>query len=126
SSFINKLIGLGPGNFNNLMKKYMNTEAYAHNEFISSIVETGVLGFFSFIVWIGAFFYQIKLRSRPSDYFYHIAIAFFIAFFVNALGTMPFRSIRHLMTFGVYVGVILSFPVLSNNNQKISSIKERK
>ncbi|MDY6893995.1 MAG: hypothetical protein SVO01_01040, partial [Thermotogota bacterium] len=40
SSFINKLIGLGPGNFNNLMKKYMNTEAYAHNEFISSIVET--------------------------------------------------------------------------------------
>ncbi|MCP5444983.1 MAG: hypothetical protein H6968_18290 [Chromatiaceae bacterium] len=98
SSFEVWILGIGPEVGSSIVG------TYAHNEFISALVEGGVVGLmalFYFIVRSSALFLkETRLKGSAS----WIGLATFIALAVSALGTMPFRNMRAMMLLGIIIG----------------------
>jgi hypothetical protein len=93
------LVGLGPASGDKIVG------VYAHNELVSALVETGILGLMAllFLLWRFA-----DLASARKAVFGGISIGVaggIYAMAVMTLGTMPFRNARALMVLGVLLGL---------------------
>lgn len=85
-------------------KEYIGT--YSHNEFLSSLVETGIFGLMAFLVFVFFLIYSIyksfsfmKVEEIP-------LFGMGIGLLVMTLATMPFRDMRAMIFFGVIIGVM--------------------
>jgi O-antigen ligase len=80
---------------------------YPHNEFLSALVETGILGFSVFILFIVFYLRKILnniiLIKKLEDF---VIIGLGIGLIVMTLATMPFRCMRAMILFGVILGVM--------------------
>jgi O-antigen ligase len=96
SDFIEKIIGLGIGSTNKLFLKYM------HNEYISALVETGIIGLGMLIAWIYFIVKTIVKKYSSNKQYIFIVLATFISFLVIAFGTMPFRHVIVINYMAIY------------------------
>ncbi|MES9971381.1 MAG: O-antigen ligase family protein, partial [Candidatus Thiodiazotropha sp.] len=88
------LLGLGPSAINNIIG------VYAHNEFISALVETGIIGFIVFSVVLITIIKRCnRVIKYDSIYALPAGSAVFAIIFM-CLATMPFRNMRALMVVG--------------------------
>ena len=72
---------------------------FAHNEFISALVELGIIGFFIFI-WL--LLVAWKLLKKAGD---PILTAMFVCILVTALATMPFHDTRSIILLALLLGM---------------------
>jgi hypothetical protein len=79
---------------------------YAHNEYLSALVETGIFGFTA-LLW---FLFQIAsdafALAKSTDPFAQATAPFLLVVLVSALGTMPFQDMRALMALGLVLGYL--------------------
>ncbi|MCB1679481.1 MAG: O-antigen ligase family protein [Halioglobus sp.] len=91
--------GIGPG------EGSTEVGIYAHNEYLSALVETGLIGLIA-LLWL-----MLRYISRASALSHHDAIGaqvaapFFIVMCVSSLGTMPFRDMRAMLAMGLMMGI---------------------
>lgn len=94
------LIGIGAG----VGEKIFGV--YAHNGYVSVLVETGVIGFMVFMYLIVSIV-SISVRTFKYEFGY-IYGALPLSILVIALGAMPFVDIVDLLVFGTYLGICIS------------------
>lgn len=102
SGSIEKIIGLGLGSANRIRSVYM------HNEYISALVETGIVGLGMLMAWI---YFGIKTLIGFTNYnkqYFYLILAAFISFLVIAFGTMPFRHVIVLNYMAIYFATVSS------------------
>lgn len=93
SNFVQHLIGMGPDTWSELFPKY------AHNTFISSLYELGLLG----TLLLAYFFLAGLRRSLTSPYTTYSILLFLglLGFLVMNLGTMPLWQIEGMILFAI-------------------------
>jgi hypothetical protein len=92
------ILGLGPRSGNTTIG------IYAHNEFISALVETGILGILAFVALL---FSIVKIARRAAEESHLVGITLgcgIIGLLMMTLGTMPFRDMRSLLILGALIG----------------------
>jgi O-antigen ligase/polysaccharide polymerase Wzy-like membrane protein len=100
SSVENYVFGLGPGSVDSLIG------VYAHNEFLSALVEMGVVGLLvTAIVTYHILRKNYKIVAYLKNYtlYYYSMI---VAIIFMALATMPFRNMRAMLVMAICVGAI--------------------
>jgi hypothetical protein len=102
-----KIIGLGVGKIEEIVSKYMRGSSYAHNEFITFLVETGVIGLIGLLLWIIIFSGKLLKRLKAGNWSSYISVPVFFSFLIIAMGTMPFRKINAVIFLGLYIGIAL-------------------
>ncbi|MBN1793672.1 MAG: O-antigen ligase family protein [Candidatus Omnitrophica bacterium] len=109
--------GIGPGNFRFFYTRYMNPLAtetrFAHNVFLQTFAETGLIGFIGFLVFIGALSsFSIKVFSRGKDggiTALQKSCALGVCFFlIHNMVSFSFYQPESAFLFWIYLGVIAS------------------
>ncbi|MDP2180851.1 MAG: hypothetical protein Q8K19_20345 [Methylicorpusculum sp.] len=85
-------IGMGPGIIDTLIG------TFAHNEYLSTIVELGFIGLILFIWLLWRSWYIMKAPDNK------IYLSMFFCIIVTALATMPFHDIRGVILFALILG----------------------
>ncbi len=115
SDIIGILIGIGPTKGSELIG------AYAHNEYVSALVETGLLGLMAFLGVIVALG-RLALKTIAGRSIVGMATApLIIGIFVMALGTMPFRNIRAMMLLAFCCALLHSVSEISKRKPSFIS-----
>lgn len=100
-----KILGFGLGKVDSIVKKYLYADAYAHNEFVSSLVETGLQGFMTFLLWITVLAYVLLKRVEKHQLCTILSVPVFFQMIVTAMGTMVFRDMGAVSYLGIYMGL---------------------
>lgn len=79
---------------------------YAHNEYVSALVETGIFGIFSFSAFIIFYLYTLLKNKKIMPINECIVLSFGIGLLVMSLSTMPFRCMRAMMLIGIVFGIM--------------------
>jgi hypothetical protein len=109
SDFIEKIIGLGIHSTEERISFYM------HNEYISTLVELGVAGLVTLIVWI-VFVIKTIFKDYSCDKRYLCMIfAVFTSSLVIAFGTMPFRNVVIINYMAIYFATIFNSDIKGRN-----------
>ena len=118
--FEEKILGLGVGEAGNIFISYLGAYAsHAHNEYLSSLLETGVLGLSALLAWIFVLAHRIFLRLRERAWETIVSAPMFFCFMVAAMGTMPFRDLRAAIGLGMYTGVALFAHEREHGNEAV-------
>lgn len=113
SSWLEKVFGLGLNSVSKLSFTYM------HNEYLSAIVETGIIGLICFSIWISIVIKVVLNYARTNKIYAYLILAVVVSFLVTAMGTMPFRNIRILNYMAIYLATIGSFKEPSVRTTKV-------
>ncbi len=100
SNLIEKLIGLGIGSTKRMHSIYM------HSEYISALVETGIIGFATLLLWIYFVFRTLYYNLYHDKEYTCIVLGTFISFLVIAFGCMPFRSVLSINYISLFLASI--------------------
>lgn len=95
-----RIAGLGPEAGTELTGKY------AHNEFVGTLVEQGVIGIVTLLCVLYALFAIARAAARRGDWMARSMTGLVAAICTMSLGTMPFRDARSLMYLGIALGFI--------------------
>lgn len=110
-----KVIGLGPRAGNELIG------VYAHNEYLSSLVEYGILGLAAFVYFLVVSTKYLR-RSIHFDPSLYPLYAMFLGFLIMALGTMPFHDPRAL----IFLSIVFAFAFDSEKKRVLVESDSRK
>lgn len=96
---------------------------YSHNEFLSSLVETGILGFSFFIYFIARYIFKIYYNYKFANLEESVIVGTGIGLLIMSLATMPFRDMRAMILFGLVLGVMHFYSLRLNlESSKTDSI----
>lgn len=95
-----KIAGLGPESGTDLVGKY------AHNEYIGTLVEQGVIGITALIGMLIAGFVIVRKAARRGDWMTRSMAGMLAGIVTMSLGTMPFRDARGIMFLGIALGLV--------------------
>ena len=79
---------------------------YAHNEYLSALVELGIFGFIALLWFLFRIASDAFALARSTDLFAQAAAPFLLVVLVSALGTMPFQDMRAMMALGLVLGYL--------------------
>lgn len=105
-----KILGMGVGMDKNIMANYKWGEAFdAHNIYIETLVETGILGFLVLLIFI--FIISVKLISGLKQHSLPIIIAapMFLSFIAAGLAGNMLDDVRMILCLGLYLGIALYY-----------------
>ncbi len=99
------VLGVGYGNYKSLYTAYIPSQENldAHNLYLQFLAETGIIGFFSFAIVVGAFFFR-SLRSMREQYALSRIIAFGVLGAITA--TSIHGTVDFLLNAGPQVGML--------------------
>ncbi|MEW8340771.1 MAG: O-antigen ligase family protein [Candidatus Thiodiazotropha taylori] len=86
------LFGIGPEAISYIIG------TFAHNEYISTLVELGFIGFMIFSILLFKAYYMIKSNNK------YVYESMFISVLITALATMPFHDLRALILMSLVIG----------------------
>ncbi|MES9950275.1 MAG: hypothetical protein ABW118_15060 [Candidatus Thiodiazotropha sp.] len=87
------LLGIGPERISTIIG------TFAHNEYISTLVEMGIIGLFVFCWFLIRSYYLIKYKQN------HIFECMFLSILITALATMPFHDLRAIILMAMVLGI---------------------
>jgi hypothetical protein len=82
---------------------------YAHNEYLSALVETGAFGFVALLWFLGRYLRDSVKVARVSDPGAQAMAPFLMVIVVSSMGTMPFQDMRAMLTLGIALGFVTHF-----------------
>lgn len=100
SSPIQYLFGLGPEAVNDLIG------VYSHNEFISALVEHGVIGLLLFLSFVLILIHRAYKTSSKYGGIYIYITSIIYSFILMAFATMPFRDSRSMLYIGMFIAIL--------------------
>lgn len=115
---VNIIVGLGPGSVNDLIG------AYTHNEFVSALIEHGVIGLFALLIVVVSFWlksYREAVFTKGSAVYIS---AMLYGFVILAFGTMPFRDTRSMLFLGMFMGFIHWYKLQRNSQHQVKAKKK--
>lgn len=104
------ILGIGLGTFMSNFHKYVKVLniSYAHNCYLQIWAETGMLGFISFVLFIGSFLYiGIKRLTASVDFILLGLLSGMIGFLVHSFLDTNLYSLQLAVLFWICVGMIL-------------------
>lgn len=106
SSVFEKTVGMGLRETDEITGRIIGPRLFMHNEYLSFLVETGIIGISLLFAWI---FIVIKtlFGSMHIDKFYSLIVfSAFISCLVIGVGGMPFRDIRVINYMSFYLASV--------------------
>ncbi|MEO1081028.1 MAG: hypothetical protein AAFY29_15830 [Pseudomonadota bacterium] len=82
---------------------------YAHNEYLSALVETGILGLVALLWFLWRFVVDAFSLTRSGDALAQATAPYVMAILLASLGTMPFQDMRAMLTLGLVLGALVYF-----------------
>jgi hypothetical protein len=116
-----KFFGLGFNIIREISYKHLKGTGYAHNEYLSSLIETGVFGLLGLLIWIVVISLKLLFELKYMQWETFVSIPVFFSTLVIAMGTMPFRSLRAVLVLGIYTGI-----ALYNRTGRVQMLKNKK
>lgn len=110
-SFDIYIFGYGTGYANELIG------TYSHNEFLSSLVETGILGFTFFLYFIFNYILRLFYNFKFANLEESVIVGIGIGLLVMAFATMPFRDMRAMFLFGMVLGIMHYYSLTNTQNK---------
>lgn len=105
-----KILGMGVGMDKEIMARYKWGKAYdAHNIYVETLVETGILGFTALLVFILIILSKLISRFRQPSLPIIVAAPMFIVYVVGGLATNMLDDIRMALCVGLYLGIALYY-----------------
>jgi O-antigen ligase len=109
-------LGFGLGVSQEALRQYLGYKNIPHNDYIRVLVETGILGFIVYVVFLGKiFFYLLGLIRRKVNF--HANTVFFGILIFYLISSMAQNSFFHISSAG-YIFVLMGLA------QKINDISE--
>jgi len=107
SGFIEKVLGFGSNSIFNITFRNVGATVYAHNEYISALCETGILGLLCLLIWMFTINYEIsKYRHCVDRQHVQITQSIILSLLIIAFGTMPFRHLSVINYLAVYLAIL--------------------
>lgn len=94
---------------------------YAHNEYLSALVEMGIFGFIALLWFLFRIASDAFALAKSTDLFAQATAPFLMVVLVSALGTMPFQDMRALMALGLVLGY-LGHCRIKTKSQPVSAV----
>lgn len=105
-----KILGMGIGMDEKIMASYKWGRSYdAHNIYIETLVETGILGLAALLVFILVISSKLASRLKQHSLPIIIAVPMFLAYIVCGLASNLLDDIRMTLCLGLYLGVALYY-----------------
>jgi len=79
---------------------------YAHNEYLSALVELGIFGFIALLWFLFRIASDAFALATSKDLFAQATAPFVMVVLASALGTMPFQDMRALLALGLVLGYL--------------------
>ena len=102
----------------NILSKFLGTgiqstaqlnSTYLHNEYISALTETGIVGLSTLLFWIISTIKTTMQRFTQSREFGLIVIGTFFSLLIIAAGTMPFRDAIVMNYISIYFAILYNY-----------------